>query len=110
MSNRKQRREAERLEQKIKEKFTGVCEGFTSDYLNESLAGNIDEKRQLEILNKYDNSWRSFSNTIINSNPKFYNDAKKKTRLTSAFVTFVNNWYDKMNKPIGENPDKKGST
>ena len=107
MSNRKQKREAQRLEIKIRDKFTMVCEGFTSDYLKESING-LTEERKLELLNIYDKNWRHFVSLIITNNPKFYNDTKKKTRISSAFINFVNNWYDKMNTPIGDNQDKKG--
>ena len=105
MSQRKQRREAQRLEEKLREKLTSVTEAFTSDILNNMISVYDDILNlKYETLNR---EWRSFAGKTIRLNPKVYNNPKAKDRLLNAFERFCQQMYESVSKKIEDKAETK---
>ena len=83
MSQRRQRREAERLQNKIKEKLTFLTERFVSNYMTDMLSTNPHAiSKTFDILDK---EWREFAGKTIKSNPKIYSYPKRKENIRYGY-------------------------
>ena len=100
MSQRRQRREAERLQNKIKEKLTFLTERFVSKYMVYMLSTNPHAISK--TFDTFDKEWREFAGKTIKSNPKIYSYPKRKEDILNAFTNFA--------KGMIENPESKIAT
>lgn len=96
--SRKQRREQERLEGKLRDKLVPLTEVFASRFLECTMNGEQEVLDKLYV--ELNDNWKAFCMNIINKNPNIYKHQQSRSRLIQAFATFVTGMYSKVNQPL----------
>ena len=96
--SRKQRREQERLEGKLRDKLVPLTELFASRFLECTMNGEQEVLDKLYV--ELNDNWKAFCMNLINKNPKIYHNPQNRSRLIQAFATFVTGMYSKVNQPL----------